>query len=42
MVMKKMTRHLLIGRAFREKCIFTDYWKSFYFRFELFSFKVVI
>ncbi len=25
-----------------EKCIFMDYWKSFYFRFELFHFKAVI
>ncbi len=37
-----MTVHLLTGRAFIEKCIFMDYWKSFYFRFELFRFKVVI
>ncbi len=38
-----MTLNLHTGRrAFREKCIFKDYWKSFYFRFELFRFKVVI
>ncbi len=39
-----MTRHLLIGRDFREKCIFTDYImkKFLFFVLNYFVLKVVI